>query len=177
MPEPVLVPLSDEPVDAEERDVTIADIDAMDGWSFEGYVAWLLRHKGYDTEVTKGSGDLGVDVIARREGEAVAVQCKRQVQSVSRRAVSDAVAGKAAFGCTAAMVVTNNYFTQGAKVLANANGCILVDREVLGSWVAEFQPPQEQPTVEDEVGLGGRILQVILAILFVYGAIQGGCLN
>ena len=112
------------------------EIDSMDGVQFEHYVAGLLRSRGFHTAVTSPSHDLGVDIIAQIGSTKYAVQVKRQVGGVSRRAVSDAVAGKAHYGCNKAMVVTNGYFTAGAEKLAKSTGCELADRLVLMDWVA-----------------------------------------
>ena len=97
------------------RALQLADIDSMNGIDFEKYVAKLLEHKGFQVRVTKASGDLGVDVIAEKSPIKYSVQVKRQSDPVSRRAVSDAVAGKMHYNCNTAMVVTNAYFTPGAK--------------------------------------------------------------
>ncbi len=121
------------------RALELADIDRMDGPTFERYVTQLLRAQGYTVAPTGHSGDLGVDIVARQSQLKYAVQVKRQQDPVSRRAVSDAVAGMARYGCNAAMVVTNNYFSPGAKELARANRCQLVDRDRLAKWVLEFQ--------------------------------------
>lgn len=111
------------------------DFDRLDGVHFETFVADLLTRQGYRVKQTGRSGDLGVDLIAEKKRQRIAIQVKRQAQPVSRRAVSDAVAGKAQYGCNAAMVVTNNFFSAGAQELANSNGCKLVDRNVLADWL------------------------------------------
>jgi HJR/Mrr/RecB family endonuclease len=80
-----------------------------------------------------------VDIIAKKDGYKYAVQVKRYNQPISRRVISDAVAGKAPYGCHSAMVITNNYFTNDAKKLAQATGCELVDREKLIKWIVELQ--------------------------------------
>jgi restriction system protein len=116
---------------------TLNQIDLMPGEEFEHLVAQLLKRQGYQAEVTKSSGDLGVDVVARHGQDRIAVQVKRQEKPVSRRAVSDAVAGMPAYECTAAMVVTNNSFTDGAKSLADLHGCELADRDTLALWIGK----------------------------------------
>ncbi len=121
------------------RALQIADVDRMTGTRFEEYVAQLLQDQGYQVKHTGASGDLGVDLVARNGQFKYAVQIKRQADAVSRRAVSDAVAGMAQYGCNAAMVVTNNYFSPGAQELARANHCVLIDRERLARWIIEFQ--------------------------------------
>jgi restriction system protein len=114
-------------------------IEAMDGADFEAFVENLLVRRGYRVQRTGKSGDLGVDLIAEKPPYRFAVQVKRQAQPVARRAVSDAVAGKAHYNCNAAMVVTNNLFSQGAQQLARANQCKLVDRNVLADWMLEVR--------------------------------------
>lgn len=121
------------------RALQLDDVDNMPGLEFEHYVAQLLKHKGYRVSVTRGSGDLGVDVIAEKEGSRFAVQVKRQTSNVSRRAVSDAVAGKQHYQCDSSMVITNSNFTSGARALAKSNACKLVDRKELSSWIFEFR--------------------------------------
>jgi restriction system protein len=125
--------------DAGLRSISLDYVDNMQGVGFENYVKVLLRHRGFAVEITKASGDLGVDLVARCQDESIAIQVKRQKGPVSRHAVSDAVAGMAHYGCRTAMVVTNSHFSQGAKELARSNRCILVDRDVLTQWIMDFQ--------------------------------------
>ena len=120
------------------RAVRLIDLHSINPTEFEEYVAKILDHRGYTTKVVGQAGDMGVDVIASRGPEKYAVQVKRYSNPVSRTAVSDAVAGKAYHGCNAAMVVTNNYFTAGARALAQSTNCQLVDRDTLAKWIAEL---------------------------------------
>jgi restriction system protein len=117
----------------------LADIDHMTGRDFEYYVCHLLVHRGFVATVTPASNDFGVDIIAHRNGQKYAIQVKRYHNGVSRRAVSDAVTGKQHYGCDRAMVITNSFFTEGAKELARSTGCELVDRNLLTQWICEYQ--------------------------------------
>lgn len=121
------------------RLLEISGIDSLSGVEFERYIKTVMESQGYQIELTKASGDQGVDLIGRMPGRIVAIQCKRQGRPLSRRAVSDAVAGMAYYGCSEAMVITNCYFTRGAIELAEANRCTLVDRDQLTSWIDEFR--------------------------------------
>jgi restriction system protein len=116
----------------------LADVDSMTGANFENYVALLLRHRGLKAQVTRASNDFGVDIVAEKNKLKYAVQVKRYSKSVSRRAVSDAVGGKSYYKCNATMVVTNNFFTAGAKELARSAKCELVDRNQLAEWIVDF---------------------------------------
>ena len=49
----------------------------MNPQSFEKYVAGIYEKEGYDVTVTPYSGDYGVDVIAEKGGERIAVQVKQ----------------------------------------------------------------------------------------------------
>lgn len=100
----------------------------MTGHDYEYVVADYLRRRGYHgVKVTKGSGDFGVDVIASKHGTKYAVQCKLYSSPVGLSAIQEVVAGKACYGCTGAMVVTNSTFTAAAEDLAKRNGVILLD--------------------------------------------------
>lgn len=125
--------------DAKIRALRIADIDSMSGTEFEQYLQRLLGSRGYSVSRTGASGDLGVDLIASRPQERIAIQVKRHIGKVSRRAISDAVGGMQHYRCNKAMVITNSYFTPGAILLARSNRCTLVDRDQLTQWIIQFQ--------------------------------------
>lgn len=105
-----------------------AAVDAMAGVEFERYVAAVLRGVGYTVELTRATGDFGVDLIAIRDGIRTAVQCKRQSRVVNGAAIQQVVAGATVYDCTATMVVSNHRYTRAAQQLADAHGCVLVDR-------------------------------------------------
>lgn len=107
-------------------------IDEMEGHDFEYYCADLLRKSGYrDVEVTKGSGDFGVDILARKEGITYAVQCKCYDSLIGVFAVQQVYAGRDYYGCMVGAVMTNQYFTDPAKKLAAGLGILLWDRDHL----------------------------------------------
>ena len=67
------------------------ELDAMEGHDFEYFCADLLEDHGFKSvEVTRGSGDYGVDVLAEKEGVTYAVQCKRYDGPVGVKAVQEA---------------------------------------------------------------------------------------
>lgn len=112
--------------------VDIAETDGMEGHEFESYCADLLRKNGFvNVSVTPGSGDQGVDVIAEKEGVRYAVQCKCYSSALGNTPVQEVCAGKSMYNCHVGVVMTNNYFTAGAKQLAEKNGILLWDRDKL----------------------------------------------
>lgn len=126
------------------RGMKIANIDLMNGIEFEQYLKRVLVNQGYSVSMTSVSGDLGVDLIASGSDDKIAIQAKRYNKKVSRRAISDAVAGMYHYGCNKAMVITNNYFSPGATELARSTGCVLVDRDTLAKWINDYQNTNTQ---------------------------------
>lgn len=100
----------------------------MTGQDYEYAAARYLRRHGFrGVRVTRATGDYGVDVICRRHGRRYAVQCKYYSHPVGLAAVQQAVAGKAQYGCDAAMVITNNTLTRPARALAESNDVLVLE--------------------------------------------------
>lgn len=107
-------------------------VDAMDGREFEKFCGALLERCGYQNVfVTRASGDQGVDIIAYKNNIRYAFQCKRYDGKVSNSAVQQVRAGQDMYSCFRAVVITNSYFTRGAKDLARVSGVELWDRDIL----------------------------------------------
>lgn len=111
---------------------TLAEIDEMDGYKFEEFMKDVYEQLGYSVYHTPFSGDQGADLILTSKGKTkIAVQVKRYSGKVSNSAVQEVVAAKGFYKCTEGIVVTNSYFTDSAKQLAEANFIDLVDRNEL----------------------------------------------
>ncbi len=109
-----------------------ADLRKMDGWEFEDYAACLLEKNGFHhVQVTRGSMDQGVDIVAQRGGQVYAIQCKHYTGKISNKAVQEAYAGAEFYGCDVPVVLTSSYFTASAEELAQSIGVELWDREDL----------------------------------------------
>ncbi len=104
-------------------------MDEMEGHDFEYYCADLLEKQGFlEVEVTRGSGDFGVDILAEKEGVTYAVQCKRYNGPVGVDAVLRTYAGRDYYGCMVGAVMTNQYFTAPAVEAAKKLHILLWDR-------------------------------------------------
>ncbi len=115
-----------------------SNIDMMEGRDFEYYCAELLRQRGFqEVEVTKGSGDYGVDVLAEKDGITYAIQCKCYAAPVGVKAVQEAYAGRDYYDRMVGAVLTNQYFTQPAVEAAKKLKILLWDRGYLESMMAE----------------------------------------
>lgn len=111
--------------------ITIDDVDLMTGAEFEHFIARLFKAMGYEVSITQQSADQGIDVIALNDAMTLGVRAKCYSQAVGNSAVQEAVAGKAYYNCSKAMVITNSSFTPSAKQLAVANGVLLWGRDML----------------------------------------------
>lgn len=118
--------------------ITVNDIDMMAGHDFERFVGSLFSRMGYKVEVTKGSGDQGIDVIAEKDGRKFGIQTKCYGSAVNNKAIQEAAAGIRHYRLDKGIVVTNNYFTDSAVELAASNGIILWDRTILKEKIEEF---------------------------------------
>lgn len=117
---------------------SIDDIDLMNGQEFENFIALIFSRMGYQTEVTKASGDQGVDVIATKGDKKIGIQAKCYSNIVGNSAIQEVVAGKAFYKLDKVIVATNNFFTDSASQLAQANGVVLWDRNMLKEKINEI---------------------------------------
>ena len=117
-----------------ESEKSLEMIDSMDGYEFERWCADLLSRSGYTkVSLTKETGDQGVDILAEREGIRYAIQCKCYARDLGNTPVQEVNAGKTFYNCQIGVVMTNRYFTKGAKDLAKSTGILLWDRDWLST--------------------------------------------
>lgn len=114
------------------------DIDLMEGHEFEYYCAELLKQCGFgEVEVTQGSGDYGIDILAEKEGVTYAIQCKCYTSPVGVKAVQETYAGRDYYDRMVGAVLTNQYFTRPAVEAAEKLKILLWDRDYLESMLEQ----------------------------------------
>lgn len=114
----------------------IESVDGMEGHDFEYWCAELLKKTGFvNVEVTPGSGDQGVDILAQKDGIKYAIQCKCYSKDLGNTPIQEVEAGRIYYGCHVGVVMTNRHFTQGAKDLAQKTGTLLWDRNFLEEFL------------------------------------------
>ncbi|MBQ7920570.1 MAG: restriction endonuclease [Lachnospiraceae bacterium] len=116
-----------------------ADIDLMEGRDFERFCAELLKRRGFlEVEVTKGSGDYGIDILAEKDGVTYAIQCKcYDGTPVGVSAIQEAYAGRDYYDRMVGAVMTNQYFTSPAVEAARKLKILLWDRGYLERMMEE----------------------------------------
>jgi len=122
----------------------IAEIDRMNGPTFEQFLAVLVRQLGYQVEVVGRTGDFGADLVVARDGVRCAVQAKQRFkQTVGIKAVQEVVGSLPHHRCQRGLVVTNQRFTGAARQLAKEHGTQLWDRDVLIDRILQVRGQRE----------------------------------
>jgi HJR/Mrr/RecB family endonuclease len=110
----------------------------MDGLKYEMFVRDYFVKLGCNTKITKASGDHGVDVVVEVGDIKIAVQCKHYNSKVSNSAVQQVYSAKDFFDCNIAAVVSNNFFTNQAKQLAEKLGVYLLHHQDLEEFISKI---------------------------------------
>lgn len=117
----------------------LSSLKAMRPAEFEAFVARMFSALGYDTKVTGGSGDGGIDIVMTKDGRLSVVQCKKFItRKVTPHDVRDfygamgdrSVDGKGFF-------ITTNIFTFDAERFAEGKPMELIDGNKLIGYVRE----------------------------------------
>jgi restriction system protein len=108
---------------------TLAGLQSMDPYVFEKHVARVYESLGYTTQVTKGSGDGGVDIVATRNGTRTVIQCKRYAtdNKVGAPEIQMLYGAMAHDGASSAKFVTTSSFTDQARAAASKLSIELID--------------------------------------------------
>ncbi len=102
------------------------DWEATNPLEFEILCAQNMENAGWDAQLTKGSGDQGADVICRKDGISIVLQCKLYSSPIGNKAVQEAFAARSYYDLGHAAVVSNQPYTKSAKELATMTGVLLL---------------------------------------------------
>ena len=121
----------------------------MEGQDFEYYCAEILRRRGVQgVEVTKGSGDFGIDILAEKDGVTYGIQCKCYDGPVGVHAVQEVYAGKDYYDLMVAVVMTNQYFTKSATEFAGKLNILLWDGDYVMNLIHEVAIPEKRSMMD-----------------------------
>jgi restriction system protein len=95
---------------------TIEGLRALPSAEFEAEVGRWLQRDGWRIEHRGGTGDGGIDLIATRRRETLAIQCKRYAETtpVTAAQVRDLYGAAVASGATGAVLVTTGRISRAA---------------------------------------------------------------
>ena len=116
------------------------DLNDMEGHAFEHYCADLLEERGFqEVQVTPGSKEYGVDILAWKDGVSYAIQCKRYSVPVGVKAIQEAYAGRDYYDCMVGAVLTNQFFTKPAVEAAKKLKILMWDGGYLEQMIEESE--------------------------------------
>lgn len=111
---------------------TIDDLLNLTPVQFEQWVNNnIFSKEGWDVEETKITGDGGIDLILKRNGEHSIAQCKRFKSSVGEPLLRDFYGAMTSEGVSRGYFVTTGVFTLQAQKFAEDKPIVLMDRRVL----------------------------------------------
>lgn len=112
---------------------TLEGLRALRPAEFEAEVGRWLRRDGWRIEHRGGTGDGGIDLLATKGRETLAIQCKRYAEAtaVSASQVRDLYGAAVATGATGAVLVTTGRISRAARewcaALPAGPGAILIE--------------------------------------------------
>ncbi len=121
--------------------LTLERLKSMDPKEFEYAVADMLRAMDYkDVRVVGGSGDLAVDITAKRGKDKVVIQCKRYTGKKVTSPELQMFIGMmlTEYKATKGIYVTTSSFTQDAVELARRHGIELWDGDRLAEVISRL---------------------------------------
>lgn len=121
-----------------DKYVNMYSVDSMNGFEFEDFLVKIFQTLGYDVKETKRTQDQGADLFVTRFDKNIVIQAKNYSGSVGNSAVQQAISAKAFYSCDEAMVITNSYFTNSAKELAESAKVRLIDRNELQKYLEDY---------------------------------------
>ena len=123
------------------------DVATMDPYEFEDLCKKLLEYEKYsDAHRKGGSGDLGVDIVAKKftgnESEWWLFQCKRWVSKVDATPIQRLVSERLRLGADRVACFTTSGYTKDAIKIANEQNVELYDGEALMIRLERHFPKQ-----------------------------------
>lgn len=107
------------------------DIQSLNGLEFEQVCEQLVKKMGFETEVTKASGDGGIDIVATNNSPLLSgkyiIQCKRYSGSVGEPIIRDLYGVVTSERANKGILMTSGTFTRQAIDFAEGKPIELID--------------------------------------------------
>ena len=121
-----------------EHDYSIKQIDYMNGYQFQSFLARLFEKMGFKIERTNLSWDQGADLLITKFSERYIIQAKRYREKVNNHAIQEVSAAIKHYKADKGIVITTNYFTKSAIELARSHQIRLIDRKELRLLIQNY---------------------------------------
>jgi restriction system protein len=123
-----------------DRQTGAHSIRSLSWRAFENLVGEMYRRQGYTIVETGGGADGGVDLILKKGGEKILVQCKQwKMTKVGVKVVRELYGVMTADGASQGIVLSSGDFTQEAKDFAKGKPLDLVPGTQLARMIAKVK--------------------------------------
>ena len=140
----------------------VQELQKLTPTQFEEYIAVLFKSLGYNTRVTGGKSDGGVDVEAEKDGHVHYIQCKKYISSkVPVGAIRDfygAIADRIDGG--KGYFITTNVFTLEAEKFAENKPIELIDKFKLMEYMKLVNVSAPEAESRTCPKCGGELVQI-----------------
>jgi restriction system protein len=112
----------------------------MKPYEFESYIAKLFRKMGYEATVTRQTGDYGVDIVAKKDKDVIAIQCKKNSigNNVGAVTVQQVLGAMWKVKANKSIIITTTEFTVQAQEQASEGPIELWDHWTLEDMVKKY---------------------------------------
>ena len=145
--------------EVQRKTLTVEDLDRLKPSLFEAAVAALYELEGYETQLTPGVGDYGVDVVCLPKspsGKGLIIECRNTHWETAGAGdmgeISSAVSlfGEKYLASFDPAVVSNGSFTKQDETMAKSRYVLLVDRQRLAEIIKRNALTLEQVYRKEE---------------------------
>ena len=106
---------------------------SMSGSEFEQELGTLYRHLGYRVETTPISGDQGIDLVLRKNGQTTVVQCKSHQKPVGPAVARELYGSMVASRADNAILACTGGFTRGVEQFVRGKPITLISASELAT--------------------------------------------
>ena len=122
-------------LDAPQLPADEVDVPPIDHNAYRRGCADSLREAGWQARMSFPAGRLTADIMARRDGRLLTVQCRPSTRPLEAAVVQEALLVRRAHDAQVAAVVSNAGYTMAARTLAAASGVRLLHETELPEFV------------------------------------------
>lgn len=146
--------------------VSVYPVENLSEKEFEHFIKWLLEELCYEVHPGKYAAASGVDLVATKDGEKIAIQAKKYAKDmkVSNSIILRTEETKRVYECQRSIVIATGYFTQQAMADAQKLSVELWDRDTLAAKIIEIRKTADLEEQSCFPQYKGSLLQSLLRL-------------
>jgi hypothetical protein len=145
---------------------SVYSVECLSEREFGHFMKWLLEKIDYKVHPEKYAPESGVDFVATKDGEKIAIQARRfpKTSLASNSIVSKSEQTKQNYGCDKSLVIATTHFSQQAIVDAEKLGVELWDVDTLETKIANVRKNADLEEQSCFQPYKGSLLQSLLRL-------------